>query len=896
MEIKTIAWNSYSLLPKKSELTQFIDKNSIKLLCISETWLSAESNISIPHFNCYRVDRKRGGVCIFIHKTIPHLFHKQISLDYAEAVSIKVLDSLGDITITALYCSPAASRMQSKEFFSRVLSIPGSSIIAGDFNCKHVEWNNRKSCYKGIDLCNFVQMRNFEILAPDGPTLIPTTGEPSAVDLVLTKAVLGVSKPKVINALSSDHFPILFNIPLRQTELLDIRVPNYAKANWEKFKSFLSEDSKKIEADFPSLKTETDIDHCIDVTEQKVHIALKASVPMKLPHKFRYPYSQDIQMLTKARNHFRKQFVTTGIPAHRAAKNQLNKLIKIKTAELNRQSFEKKISNLETRDNSIYLLAKCLKMRTSNLPPLLNSNGERSYSSQDKAESFAKAFLESHKTSENMKSKHEAAVKVSTSKIDRTKIVLNPEEHVLESEVREIVKFLNSRKAPGPDNISNRIIRRFPDNIIKILTRIFNDCLRLSYFPSKWKLGKITAIPKPGKDPTDPKNFRPITLLSNMGKIFEKIILSRLKTFEESTSLFIPNQFGFRDSHSTIHQVVRLTENISKNFNMNKSTGMVLLDIEKCFDSIWFDALIHKMLQFNFPPMLIKIVKSYVTNRKSFVSFQQANSETFTVPAGVPQGSILAPFLFNVFVSDIKSPKKSELSMFADDTAVSCSASWKNIKTIKRTLENALVKLNSYFNSWKIRINESKTEFIIFTKSTVMLKKLPAYLPIVNNHIFNWSPNVKYLGVTLDSKLTFRPHIDLSTKKAQKTMSVLFCLLKKNSALQKRHKVHVYKTYVRPILTYAGIVHMNCAKAHLKRLQILQNKCLRMALNASYFTKTTDLHKEAGIPTIDEFISKNSEKFYTKARDNKNELIKSLGTYADHPLPFRVKHKLPRAV
>lgn len=233
----------------------------------------------------------------------------------------------------------------------------------------------------------------------------------------------------------------------------------------------------------------------------------------------------------------------------------------------------------------------------------------------------------------------------------------------------------------------------------------------------------------------------------------------------------------------------------------------------------------------------------------------------FDIPAGVPQGSILAPFLFNIFVNVIINPKNSELFMYADDTAVTCDSTWKNLRTIKKNLENALDKLTEYFASWKIKINDSKTEFIMFSKSTKMLKKLNSDPLRFRNQTLSWTPNVRYLGFTLDNKLTYKSHIDLAIKKARKLMSVLFCLIKKNNQLKPEHKVHVYKAYIRPVLTYGEIVYHNCAKTNFSKIQVLQNKCLRMALDSPFFTKNSQLHEDAKIPTINDFIKKKHREF-----------------------------------
>lgn len=895
MSIKTIAWNAQSLNNKKSELTQYIEKNDIKIILISETWLSTSSSINIPHFSLYRADRSHGGVCIFIHKSISHTFFKQISTHYAEAIFIKIHCPRGDITVGSIYCSPSASRIQAKEFFQKALNISGPVIIAGDFNAKHKAWNNNKFDYKGIDLFNLCSKSNFEIHGPNGPTLIPSRGNPSAVDLVICKSILGLDNPMVDNSLSSDHCPIQFRIPINPTRN-DIRIFNYSKADWKMFREILTDKVRVLNKDLPCLNSSQLVDDCISQFVTGIHEAMDRAIPKKLPYKYKYPYSKTLHILTKERNFYRNKFLRTGNPSFKSAKNQLDRLIKLETVKLNHKSFNDKIASLDTKDLSLYQFAKYFKCKSSGIPPLKNKNSELVYSDKDKADTLAEAFLSCHLTSFHMASVKENAVKKAVAKVEREKISIKSSETISELEVKEAVFELKARKAPGPDSIPNFVIQAFPDTARKLMTRIFNDCLKISYFPSEWKIGKVIAIPKPGKDKEIPTNYRPISLLSTIGKVFEKLILSRLKLFENENNLFIPNQFGFRNEHSTIQQALRIVERASKGFNTNKSTGMVLLDIEKAFDSVWHDGLVFKLNALKFPPYLVKLAKSYLADRKAFVNFQGSNSKAFIVPAGVPQGSILAPFFFNIFINDVVHPKKCELHIYADDTAIVCQASWKNLNVIKKRLKNALQRINEFFLKWKIKINDSKTEFIVFTKSTAMIKLLKENPPLYGGHNFTWQDSVKYLGVTLDTKLNFRKHIDLVCKRANKTISILFPIFKKNSSASLKSKLVIYRSYIRPVLTYAGTVYQNCPLIHFKRLQILQNKCLRMALSAPYDTRISYLHEKSKIPTIREFVSKNADKFYEKVKCNENPLIKPLGDYTANSLTFRVKHKLPRAV
>ena len=205
------------------------------------------------------------------------------------------------------------------------------------------------------------------------------------------------------------------------------------------------------------------------------------------------------------------------------------------------------------------------------------------------------------------------------------------------------------------------------------------------------------------------------------------------------------------------------------------------------------------------------------------------------------------------------------------------------------------MKISNFFKSWKIKLNAAKTEFIVFTHSRVMKSRMTQNAPVFDGVHFEWNDTAKYLGVYLDAKLSFKTHITNCIAKANKAIAALYCIFKKNSPASLHSKLTIYRSYIRPILTYACPVFQNCPKTHFKKLQTFQNKCLRMALSAPYFTRITVLHRESNIPYIQSYVNDITERFYSSANSNKNELISSLGSYTSAPLPFRAKHRLPRA-
>ena len=209
-------------------------------------------------------------------------------------------------------------------------------------------------------------------------------------------------------------------------------------------------------------------------------------------------------------------------------------------------------------------------------------------------------------------------------------------------------------------------------------------------------------------------------------------------------------------------------------------------------------------------------------------------------------------------------------------------------------MDSGLAKILRHFTAWKIKLNSGKTETILFSKSSKMKKIQQLNRISVDEYKLYWKYSVKYLGVTLGEKLTFKANIAENNLKARKAMASVYCLLKKTSPLSLTCKLTLYRSYIRPIMTYACPVFSNCADCHMQRLQVLQNKCLRMAKNAPFWTRISYLHHKSGIPTIKSFVGKLTETFYNNSAKSTNKLVSKLGDYSRPPGLPRPKHRLPR--
>lgn len=389
------------------------------------------------------------------------------------------------------------------------------------------------------------------------------------------------------------------------------------------------------------------------------------------------------------------------------------------------------------------------------------------------------------------------AVDETVQRIAAADCVIEPSSLVKPKEVKFIISAMKSKKSPGLDGIRNIILKHLPRKGHVFLTKIFNACLRLSYFPAKWKHASVIAIPKANKNITCPDNYRPISLLSSISKIFERIILSRLNRHLETDVIVPHEQFGFKQGHSTVHQLVRIEKEIKRNFAVGKSTGMVLLDVQKAYDSVWQKAVVFKLQQSNCPLYIVKVVQSFLSARTFEVQVNGSRSTTYRIPFGVPQGSVLSPTLYNVFTADILMVDGVVYAFFADDTAF--LASDKDPEIVVTKLQQAQNCLEEFQRKWRIKINANKTQTIFFTRKRAE-RNLPRSVVTTNGVPSAWVNDANYLGVIFDSKLTFGKHVNNAICKVDKAVRSMYALLKRRSKLHLKNKMLVFKCILRPIM------------------------------------------------------------------------------------------------
>ena len=395
------------------------------------------------------------------------------------------------------------------------------------------------------------------------------------------------------------------------------------------------------------------------------------------------------------------------------------------------------------------------------------------------------------------------------------------------------------------------------------------------FFPKEWKIAKTVPVHKSGKDRSLSTSYRPIAILCVLSKVFEKIINNNLVSHIENHNI-IPNiQFGFRRGLSTSHALTLAHKTITSALTKSESVGAMSLDVEKAFDRVWHDGLIVKMIKCKFPSPMIAIVNSFLRDRHFVVNISSERSVTKSPMWGVPQGSALSPTLYNIYTSDLPhNDKETTTILYADDTLL--LAKDHKINNISKRLTDGAYNLLDYCKKWKIKINTAKTELTLFTNRRT--KQLPSAPLVLERDQIHWGNELKYLGFTFDRRMTFHSHILKTTQKFDNAVRLLRPLINSKSVLSANIKLMIYKTYLRPLLTYGAPILKHIAHTNTVKLCTRQNKHLRMTLNIPWdlYASNAEIGQQYSIPPLADYIDRLCINFVNHCINSEKMFVKSL--------------------
>lgn len=453
-------------------------------------------------------------------------------------------------------------------------------------------------------------------------------------------------------------------------------------------------------------------------------------------------------------------------------------------------------------------------------------------------------------------------------------------------EVAGVIHRVAPKKSTGPDGMPYYLFKHFSPRIILFLTVLFNHLLSRSHFPSAWKHSIVTPIPKPGRDPSVISNWRPISNLSCVSKIFERIIAERLLSHIGTLNIF-GTQFGFLRGLSTNHALGQLQSAIDAGLNCGHFTTLVSLDLRAAFDTVWHDGVVYKMGTLGFSSFLSKLILSFLSGRTFSVRHGSHVSSAEPMPSGTPQGSVCSPILFNLFMSDIPIDDFVKTIQYADDTSLHCTSDSPG--RVQNALNLHLIRLSRFFSRWKLLLNENKTELVIFLgfarEASRSLRRRFQNLSIsINGFLLRPKARLRFLGLIMNRNNRFVHHVDHALAKARKSYFALRPMFR-SQLIDPVVKCNLYKIYVRPVITYASAIWarpVSLSSHQMERLRSFERMVLRQAANVRRnigsfrYLNSSALHAVSGCPRVDRFIVEKAVGFFQRCHESASPKIHSL--------------------
>lgn len=420
---------------------------------------------------------------------------------------------------------------------------------------------------------------------------------------------------------------------------------------------------------------------------------------------------------------------------------------------------------------------------------------------------------------------------------------------VTREEITTYINELKNGKATGCDNIKVEHIKTISNFIAPALEHIANLILTTGIFPNQLKTAVVIPIFKSGSKKVV-SNYRPISLITHIAKIIEKVIKNRLTNYIEQNNLLSFNQFGFREGLGTENAIRLLTSEIYDSLDRSENSAAVFLDLAKAFDTVSHPILLDKLSNIGIRGLALDLFSSYLNGRSQQVKIKNTLSDTNSIEYGVPQGTVLGPILFLIYINDLlKLPVNGSIISYADDTVFYVKGgSWSDIKL---KLTHGMQKITEWLNTNLLTLNYEKTKIVAFTSYKT---NLPDYQNIQiknnpNNCNFEISltNQIKYLGLVLDSCLKWEPHITTVTAKVRK---LLFIFKHLKTFMNFKQLKQIYHALVESVLRYGICGWGGLYKTALTPLNVTQNAILKIILSKPFLYPTSQLYKEADLCTV----------------------------------------------
>ncbi|CAF0948508.1 unnamed protein product [Brachionus calyciflorus] len=786
------------------------------------------------NYKFIRNDREShgGSSGLIIKNDINFTTRKKINESNYEITVVDISLPNHKIQIINVYTPPNSKTDFS--FLKEFLISNKKTILLGDFNALCKTWYCNSQNKRGIDLDEITSFYNLSVINNACPTSKKSS---NILDLVfVSDNILNLTSDFHVDTSfkPSDHYPISFNLNINNYKKV------FKKINWVEFKKnindiFLNES--------PDIKTTEDLTKVAQNFETTIRNVLNNNTKIcESKNKLKVNLPKQLKALIREKKKLHRLFSKTHNKDIKCSLNKISNRVKKEIKFLSNQKWNdlcQAACQLKPSETKFWHIIKNIENNNSPISNTIlpNLDINDSMKADILANHFSKVF------------KNEQEPKI-IKKFFNYKPSIRYNQHITREEITKALKDIKPTQSFGLSKISFKTIKNLPNSALDILSNIYNASFNLGFIPNEWKIAKIKILPKKNCDPNLESSYRPISLLNTISRLLEKIINNRLYNWAEKRKLINPEQSGFRKNHSTQDNIFKIIENTKNGFQKKEHTGIVLFDIEKAFDKAPHKGILKSLTKLRCPKKIGIWISAFLEGRKFCVEINDTLSKILDIENGVPQGSPLSPLLFSLFINDIckiLSTTSIKFCMFADDLTI--WVTHKRFRHIKKKLQIGINKINSFFKKIGLKINEKKCQQSLFTfKRSTLLNDLKLS---INNQTIDYCTNPIILGIEFDTKCSFTKHFENLIKKCTSRVNLLRILAFKSNRLNKNYLLIIYKSLILSLFQYSSLPYIVTTEKIKSKLQVIQNKCLKIILGVPLRTSTTLIHDHFHIQMID---------------------------------------------
>ena len=841
-KLKCLNTNAQSLQYKKDELVNIIDEYEVQIAAVTETWGKKwkEVTLEIKDYNIYRKDRvggRQGGGClIYVSKKLKSYACRELeNLPGEDSVWCWVkLTNETKILVGCIYRSTSRNDANDEALMDQIVKaseVAGNSriLIMGDFNVKEINWQENEvdggpetfpflfnECTKDAFLYQHVTK----------PTRFRGEQE-SLLDLIFTKEEDDVKNIEILSPLGkSDHGVVMCDV-ICEWKANAFVIPKrlYHRGNYEEMNILINEVNWIVE--FEGLN----IHQKWDLFKRKLEEFANQCIPVTEPKRYQAPWMNRKVVKAYKKKYFAWKRYIEHKRSHRWREYVRNRNIVSRVERDEKRAYEKKLAKeigLNRRGFFKYVNSK-LTVRPD-ISALINENGDIVQDEKEMCNLCNKYF---HSAFTRPTPGEELPEMDCLCNENISDIIVTPEL------VRKRLENLNKFKSSGPDNIHPHVLKETASSVCIPLSIIFNESLETGETPEDWRNANVTPIFKKGCR-NDPANYRPVSLTSQVCKVLESVVKEKIFEHLERNNLLSEEQHGFRKGRSCLSNLLTTLEDWTSMLEGGDCVDVAYLDFRKAFDLVSHKHLLLKLQKHGINGQVWNWVKSFLENRKQKVVIRGVESDSLDVLSGVPQGSVLGPILFLIFINDLPKCTNCPVCLFADDSKIYCRVPRENNKNPKleganEILQRDLHALENWANKWKMSFNVNKCKIMHLGY------KNAEHQYVLNDTILSKSTEERDLGVLIDNELKFSSHIKGIVAKANRMIGLIKISFEN---IDEDMFTNLYNTLIRPLIEYCVQAWSPYTQKDIIRLENVQRRATKLVSklrNKEYEDRLKDL-------------------------------------------------------